>query len=653
MTHRVRVLYAEDDPMDADRVRFGLSDSHPELDLTVVGTGGEFLSAVSGADPAFDVLLLDHRLPDMESTELLAELARQDVATPRVLVTGVGDESLVVRALRLGAADYLPKQPGWIDDLGATLLAVLERNEAARRAGKLARSVRRVLYVEHNSMDVDLTVRALAEVAPHLTVDTLARGEEAVRVLTGPHEYDLVLLDLRLPDLGALEVIRQVQARVELPPFLLVTGKGDDETAIAALKLGAFDYLSKRDGYLEQLPHSIEHAIDRRRLGQANVALRAELEARVEAERAVVEAGKAEAVGRLAAGVAHDLNNLLSVVSLGLSAVRDEPLTLSQMEAMADVQAAVRSAANVVRDLVAFARNEALTRAPVDLGAMVSGLSSALTRLLGSHIALRVSLPPGPVVVEADRTALERVVLNLATNARDALPSGGTLRLSVGEVQLEQGAGPPPGRYGTLTVTDSGDGIPAEVLPRLFEPFFTTKSAGRGAGLGLASVRGLVEQQGGVVRASNDASTGGARFEVLLPASEGPVAPEAETPPMIAPAAATVLVVEDWPAVRRMMVRALKGAGYQVMEAEDGPSALRLCQGHDGPIDIVVTDQQMPGGLLGSELVVKLKQLRPTIRSLLVSGTLVTQADVDAQLAKPVSVSLLTATLARLLAERE
>ena len=277
MNPSIRVLYVEDNPQDADLTRSLFAGHAPEFEIEIVGTGRECLERLR--ETRFDLLLLDHHLPDMDGLDVMKGLSDADSQVPVVLVTGVGDEELVVKALRLGAANYVPKHGGYLETLPNLVRAVVEEHRQSRSQRiPIAASRRRILYVEHLPMDIELTLRHLAEAAPHFAVDVVKTCAEALTRLEQPHAYDLALVDLRMPDSSGLDFVREAkQRRLPLPPFIMISGQGDEGAAIAALKLGARDYITKRDGYLNQLPHAIEQAIAHDRLDRINAELRVEL----------------------------------------------------------------------------------------------------------------------------------------------------------------------------------------------------------------------------------------------------------------------------------------------------------------------------------------------------------------------------------------
>ncbi len=286
----IRLLYAEDTSQDADLARSHFADYAPDFEIEVVGTGQACLERLR--ESAFDLLLLDYRLPDMNGLEVLREVVKagaQWLAVPVVLVTGAGDEELVVKALRLGAASYVPKRDHYLETLPDLLRSVLKAQQRKQSLGlPAATDPRRILYVEHLRMDIALTLARFAEIAPYFMVDVAETCAAALQRLGQPHSYDLLLIDLRMPDQSGLEFVLEARARgLKMPPFLMLSGQGDDALAIATMKLGAADYIRKHEGYLDQLPYRIDIAIDRDRLDRLNEHLHLELATRREVEESL------------------------------------------------------------------------------------------------------------------------------------------------------------------------------------------------------------------------------------------------------------------------------------------------------------------------------------------------------------------------------
>ncbi len=338
------------------------------------------------------------------------------------------------------------------------------------------------------------------------------------------------------------------------------------------------------------------------------------------------QAQKMEAVGRLAGGVAHDFNNLLTIIT-GRSAMlmsrlqADDPArrSVEQIRKTAD------RAAGLTRQLLAFSRKQVLQRKVLDLNVMVEEVSAMLRRLIGEDVELVLDLGAAAGHVNADPGQLEQALMNLAVNARDAMPRGGTLGLATDRVQIA--AAPPdrpdalpPGPYAVLRVTDTGVGMDAATQARIFEPFFTTKEPGKGTGLGLSMVHGVVRQHGGAIRVTSAVGSG-TTFEILLPQVEAdpePVRVE-ETAAREARGLETILLVEDEDDVRALAREVLERQGYTVLEASDGLQALGRCEAGAAGVDMILTDVVMPR-MSGRELVDRVRAIRPEMRVLYMSG---------------------------------
>jgi PAS domain S-box-containing protein len=337
------------------------------------------------------------------------------------------------------------------------------------------------------------------------------------------------------------------------------------------------------------------------------------------------QAQKIEAVGRLAGGIAHDFNNLLTAL-LGSTELLQRRLSgdhLAQQE-LSTIHRTARRAADFTQGLLAFARRQVLEPVNLDLNGFVSESLPMLRRMIPENIRIDFRAHDGLPAVRADRGQLTQILMNLCANARDAMPGGGTLTVSTSAIAadaafLETHPGSRPGRYVELVVADDGAGIPPQDLDHIFEPFFTTKERGKGSGLGLSTVYGIVKQHGGYIYAASAAGSGSA-FSVYLPAATGP----GETVELAAEGTTrggceTVLVVEDEPEVRQILMQALSGYGYRVFEAGDGVDALSLLRSKDGNIELVLTDVVMPR-MGGMELFQAARAISPSIRFLFSSG---------------------------------
>jgi CheY-like chemotaxis protein len=339
-----------------------------------------------------------------------------------------------------------------------------------------------------------------------------------------------------------------------------------------------------------------------------------------------MQAQKMEAVGTLAGGIAHDFNNQLTVM-LGnaryvLRQVEDDP---DLKDALTDLNRAAEHCAQLTRSLLAFSRRNAVSPRPLDVSAVAAEVQELLRPLIPSSIDFEFAPPAGVDWVEADPTQLQQVLVNLAVNARDAMPHGGSLVITTRNrtVDVDTAARlglPKPGAYVELGVMDTGRGIDEATMARIFEPFFTTKPLGEGTGLGLATAYGIVKESRGAIEVDTAVGSG-TTFRVLLPSSSPPASTDGvEAEAAAASGSGTVLVVEDESAVRRFVQRALERKGFEILEAADGTEALQLLRSHRGPIDAVVTDIDMPQ-MSGIEFARELARSHPETPVLFLSGS--------------------------------
>jgi two-component system, cell cycle sensor histidine kinase and response regulator CckA len=338
-------------------------------------------------------------------------------------------------------------------------------------------------------------------------------------------------------------------------------------------------------------------------------------------EEQLRQSQKMEAIGQLAGGVAHDFNNLLVAImghcDLLRLAMPHEPPLQGHVDA---IRQAGQRAAELTRQLLAFGRKQVLRRRAVDLNQVACDVARLLERTIGENVELQLIPHPEPVVSVVDPGQMQQVLINLATNARDAMPRGGTLHIEVGRARLEDRAvgEVTAGPYATICITDEGVGMDAATIPRIFEPFFTTKCVGKGTGLGLSTVYGVIKQSGGEVAVESEPGRG-SRFTLFLPLSASP--PEPSQPrdlPFTAPASTgTILVVEDEAEVRHIVCRVLRDCGYEVLSASDGVQALEFAS--QATIGLLLTDVVMPR-MGGVELAAILRERLPDLPVLFISG---------------------------------
>jgi two-component system, cell cycle sensor histidine kinase and response regulator CckA len=455
--------------------------------------------------------------------------------------------------------------------------------------------------------------------------DELSRGgyDSVYEYVTGAEQlqqalsdnWDLAIADFGVEEFGALEALAIIhERRVDLP-LIAVTRRIRAGDVVALLKAGAADHITR--GNLMRLNAAVERELQAARLRRERNRL----------EEQFRQAQKMEAVGRLAGGVAHDFNNLLTVITgySDLLLSRRDQLQESQRTALEEIRRSAERGGALTNQLLTFSRRQPLENRAIHLNDLVLHLQKMLRRLVGEDIEM-VTIPAASEdLVEADQGRLEQVIMNLAVNARDAMPKGGKLTIETGRVQLSDSysatqLGVRPGAYVTISVTDTGTGMDEETQSHIFEPFFTTKGPGHGTGLGLASAYGIIRQSGGAIGVFSELGAG-TTMRIYLP-----LAATARTETGARPAieehldgAETILLVEDEARVRKLIVDVLSAHGYKVMEATRGEEAIRLCRTCKKNIDLSVVDVVMPE-MSGPDLVRQLTPLQPSMRVLYISG---------------------------------
>ena len=442
-------------------------------------------------------------------------------------------------------------------------------------------------------------------------VTTAAAGLERIKA----DHHDIYLVDQRLPDGTGIDVIRAAKNLGADKPFILMTGFGSGALDEAALREGAADYVEK---HLvgAQLERSIRYAL---RNWQSTRELH-------EREEQLRQSQKMEAIGRLAGGVAHDFNNLLTAI-IGYTDMIAERSNLdaeTEREVTEIRRAADRGAA-LTRQLLAFSRKQLLHPTVLNVNESLAGLLHMLPRLIGDHIHTDARLAAGLGFVKADASQIEQVIVNLVLNARDAMPTGGHVTIETANVELTEdrlvaeGLSIEPGPYVMLAITDTGIGMDEATRAHAFEPFFTTKAKGKGTGLGLATVYGIIDQSGGGI-AMDSAPDRGTSIRIYLPVTDAP--PTVERPqvaPNITAGKETLLLVEDNDAIREISAQALRRRGYTVFEARNGEEAVDWAAKSTTHADMLITDVVMPG-MSGPNLAANLMRRTPNLRVLYMSG---------------------------------
>jgi two-component system, cell cycle sensor histidine kinase and response regulator CckA len=470
----------------------------------------------------------------------------------------------------------------------------------------------RILHLEDNEDDAELIHSALAkECVDCKTVRVDSRSDFIAALEQG--QWDLILSDNTLPSYDGLSALMDAREKCPDVPFVFVSGTLGEEVAIEALKLGATDYVLKQR--LSRLMPALQRAL-------REVEERSQ---RKELEHQFRQSQKMEAIGRLAGGIAHDFNNMLTVIN-GYSEMLLQNLNPDDPKRrnVEQIKQAGERAASLTRQLLSFSRKQVLDLKVLDLNAVAANLDEMLQRLIGEDIDLVTLLKPGLGRVKADQGQVEQVLMNLVVNARDAM-QGGTLTVETANVELDeayarQHVDVQPGPYVMLAVSDTGCGMDEETQSRVFEPFFTTKEQGKGTGLGLTTVYGIVKQGGGHIWVHSEVGRG-TTFKIYLPRVEGDITsdePGAANTKAIS-GTETILLVEDETEVRHLVREILGKSGYLVLEAEHSDKAVQFCGEYPGKIHLMVTDVVMPG-MSGRELAQRVKSSRPDMTVLFISG---------------------------------
>jgi two-component system, cell cycle sensor histidine kinase and response regulator CckA len=614
MSLPLRVLLVEDSVTDAKLVVRELERTGRPVVFERVETAEAMAEALGRAK--FDLVLSDWSMPSFTAPAALELLNGTQLDLPFIIVSGTIGEEIAVEAMRAGARDFVLK------DRLARLSPAVERElrEHNERAGRreaeeaLRESEARFRRLSDSGMlgimTTDVHGRILDANDAYLRMVGYSREE----LLRG----ELQWVDMTPPEVVALgeRALAQLQATGVAPPWETATFRKDRTRVPILVGVAMLEY-----------PRCIAFTVDLTDRKEAEAGRARAEEALRQSEEQLRHAQKMEAVGRLAGGVAHDFNNVLSVILSHAELILEDLKPSDPMRADVDeVRKAATRAAGLTRQLLTFSRQEVVQPKVIDLREVLGSMDKMLQRILGEDVELVSVLPGGIWRVKADPTHIEQVILNLVVNARDAMPKGGKLTIETANVVLDENYAlshlpAKSGPHVMLAVTDTGAGMDRETQRRIFEPFFTTKETGKGTGLGLSTVFGIVQQSGGNIWVYSEPGKG-TTFKVYLPRAEEQErgSRRAPTPASsLRGGAETILLVEDEEQVRKVTLNILRRQGYRVLCAEHPGQALFLAESHAEPIDLLVTDVVMPK-MSGPELAQRLGASRPEMKVLYMSG---------------------------------
>lgn len=551
----------------------------------------------------WDIVLSDYSLPRLVFDEVLNIVRARNPGLPIILVSGSLGEERAVELLKLGVSDFVLK------DSLARLVPAIERSlrdaDMRRARGEAESSLR----------ESEERYRSLVETTYDWIWEVNAQG---IYTYASPKSLDLL-------GYTPAEVVGKSPFDF-MPPAEARRVRTLWEEAVGNRKTfsGLENTNIHKNGHEVVLETSGVPVIGPNGVFRGYRGMDRDITERKRLEAQLRQAQKLEAIGQLAGGVAHDFNNILAAIMMHLGLLQMNPdLDEETLSVLKDIDAEARRAAGLTRQLLMFSRRSVLSLKPLAVNDIVANLLKMLTRLIGEHISLRFDSGTGLPMVEADAGMIEQVIMNLVVNARDSMPKGGRITISTSLTQPnnERARDLGGGEFLRLAVSDTGCGMDTATLKRMFEPFFTTKEVGKGTGLGLATVHGIVAQHKGWVEVSSELGVG-TTFSVYLPVLKQPLGEVAKATPekLIPRGKETVLLVEDETSVRNLVGKMLRNLGYVVHEAGSGQEAMRVWQVYGHQVDLLFTDMVMPEGMTGLELTEQLQGMKPSLKAVISSG---------------------------------
>ncbi|MSM40011.1 MAG: response regulator [Geobacter sp.] len=598
MFEPLRLLHLEDNPADGELVRATLEEVWPEIVVERVDAEATFIDALERE--RIDLILADFSLPLYDGMSALALARQRFPQIPFIFVSGTLGEEKAIDSMRCGATDYVLKNRlnRLVPAVRRALKEKRELCERQRAEEALRESNERFRMIFENSIDAIMLTR--------IDGGIIAANPEACRIFGMTEEEICGAGRSRLVDMDDARAAMLLEERKK-------TGRCRGELTMI-----------RGDG--SRFPAEISSAVFSDREGEQKTSLVIrDVTGRKNLEHQLFQSQKMEAVGTLAGGIAHDFNNIVTAM-IGYCTIlqMEEQLSGKIPHYVDSLMALSERAANLTRGLLAFSRHQVMNPRLLNLNDIVATITTLICRLVGEHITIETHLSASSLFLMADYGQIEQILMNLATNAHDAMPDGGTLVISTDAVMLEPGNpllsdSDAHGPYALLSVTDTGCGMDEATVARGFEPFFTTKEPGKGTGLGLSILYGIVKQHHGFVRVASRPGSG-ATFSIYFPLADATEAVDREKRLLpIRGGTETILVVEDEPAIRQVMSHILQQFGYQVLEAADGEEGTDLFRSCAPEIALVILDTILPrkhGRAVHEDIVL----MKPDMKTLFVSG---------------------------------
>ncbi len=599
----LRILILEDVPADAEMMERELKNSGIAFISNCVYQKDDFLKQLEGFSP--DIILSDYSMPRFSGMEALELVKERYPFIPFIIVTGSINEATAVECMKAGADDYVLKER--LKRIGSAVEGALEKKRMREEKERAENQLQEEKEFMEKSLNTQIDTFFVFEPATGKAI----RWNKAFSKISGYSDEEI----------ASMKVPESYYSKEDLKNAAAAIEKAFREGNVR-LEMS----LITKDGRKILTEYSASTLEDKEGIPRYLIVVGRDITEQKQLEAQLIQSQKMEAIGQLAGGVAHDFNNLLTSIIgnatlISMKLEKDSPL----QEYPEEIMKAGNSAASLTRQLLAFSRKQIFQPEVLNLNAVIPNIEKMLRRLIGEDIELKTILQPELGNVEADPGQIEQIVVNLAVNARDAMPTGGQLTIETVNVQMDEAYAREHitaklGPYVMMAISDTGTGMDEEIRSRIFEPFFSTKEEGQGTGLGLSTVYGIVKQSDGYIWVYSEPGKG-TTFKIYLPRVDKKSRDIKKIKTFVKSLSGTetVLVVEDNSMVRELVIKILQKYGYKVLEAKDGEEAIEIGKQHEGPIDLMLTDVVMPG-MSGRILAMEFESLRPKIKVLYMSG---------------------------------